>query len=76
MDNIVRVHCQPDKQNLTADGSRKLLLPTVVGNTNNRDLNNIDCHAMAALINGEYANQVWSKSGLKHLDLLLCSLQD
>jgi hypothetical protein len=58
MDNIVRVHCQPDKQNLTADGSRKLLLPTVLGNTNNRDLNNIDCHAMAALINGEYADQV------------------
>ena len=58
MDNIVRVHCQPDKQNLTADGSRKLLLPTVVGNTNNRDLNNIDCHAMAALINGEYSDQV------------------
>ena len=53
-----RMFCNADSQNLTADGSRQLLLPTVLGNANNRDLNNIDCHALAELINGRFDDEV------------------
>ena len=64
MDSIVRVCSLTDKPNLTADGSRQLLLPTVLGNNNNRDLNNIDCHALAKLIEGHYSDQVRHQSTL------------
>ena len=71
MDNIDRACSLTDKPNLTADGSRQLLLPTVLGNTNNRDLNNIDCHAMASLINGHFADQVMlAHQMLKYLQVL------
>jgi hypothetical protein len=64
MDSIVRVCSLTDKPNLTADGIRQLLLPTVLGSNNNRDLNNIDCHALAKLVEGHYSNQVILLSSL------------
>ena len=47
-----------DQSNLTSDGRRQLLLPTVAGMSNNGDLNNIDCHVLADLLNGKFDHQV------------------
>ena len=51
-----------DTSNMTADGRRRLLLPTVPGSGNNSDLNNVDCHSLADLIRGKYDDQVRSLS--------------
>ena len=47
-----------DQSNLTSDGRRQLLLPTVAGMSSNGDLNNIDCHVLADLLNGKFDHQV------------------
>ena len=47
-----------DLSNMTADGLHRLLLPTVSGSGKNRDLNNIECHAVADLIRGKFDDQV------------------
>lgn len=39
----------------------QLLLPTVLGNSNNRDLNNIDCETLADLMTGKFKDQVSKK---------------
>ena len=58
LDSIPRFCSLTGKPSLTADASRQLLLPTVLSATKNRSLNNVDCHAVADLLNGRYSEQV------------------
>ena len=44
--------------NLTADFSREMALPTMISGTKHQDLPSIDCHTLADVLKGAYAHKI------------------